>query len=123
MRKSPRTAPLTDAELLVVAGVATREGWADTGRPPEVASGHPRSLDEARLVERYCAAAAASEARSGRRVWPRLAVAAGTLTVLGVCWWVSPARTAIAVLGAAFFCTVAMRRRTRRGRHRALPGR
>ena len=51
----------------------------------------------------------------------RLAIVALTLGVLGACWWVSPARTAIGLVGAGVFSLVAMRRSRRRTGRGARP--
>lgn len=120
------TQELTDAELSLVAGVARREGWADPLTPP--AAHGPRTLDEMRAVARF---EAALRARSGPSPRPardiraligglsaaakaRLAMVAIALVVLGICWWISPARTALGLLGAGVVCLIAMRRGPRR---------
>jgi hypothetical protein len=101
-----------------VARVAAREGWEDLARPPVAHGGHPRSLGEAAAVERFAVHATADapgpRRRPGLRL--RLGVAATTVGVLGACWWVSPARTAIALIGAGLFCLIALRRGRRRTR-------
>jgi hypothetical protein len=107
---------ISDADLEIVAAVARREGWRDLGAPP--ARHAPRSLDEERAVARFGEAAAARAPRSARagRIRARLAIVALTLLVLGGCWYVSPTRTAIGLLGAGLFSLVSLRRgRRRRG--------
>jgi len=47
------------------------------------------------------------------RLRARLLMIATAVVVLGVCWWVSPARTALGLLGAGVVLLVAMRRRSR----------
>ena len=37
-----------------------------------------------------------------------------SLSVVGVCWWVSPTRTAIGLIGAGLFSLIALRRSRRR---------
>ncbi len=103
----------TDDELALVADVAVREGWADLSAPP--ASHGARTLGEQLAIARFEASVPARE-RSVRflRLRARLAIAALTIGVLGVCWWVSPARTAIGLVGAGIFALVAMRRSRRR---------
>lgn len=111
---------LSDADLELVAAVARREGWGDLAAPP--ARHEPRSLDEERVVARFSEAAAVRAPRAaGRSRWQaRLAIVALSLVVLGGCWYVSPARTAIGLIGAGLFSLVSLRRgRRRRGR----PGR
>jgi len=107
------TAIPTDEELALVADVAVREGWADLSAPP--GSHGARSLAEQAAIARF----EASVPRRGRseralRLRARLAIAALTIGVLGACWWVSPARTAIGLIGAGIFSLVAMRRSRRR---------
>jgi hypothetical protein len=98
---------------MLVAGVAQREGWADLARPP--AAFAPRTIDEAAAVERYAAAAAAREPRPrDPRRRARIATVVATALTLGVCWWVSPTRTAIAVLAVGAIAMFAMARRRRR---------
>jgi Flp pilus assembly protein TadB len=101
---------LTDAELALVAAVATREGWTDLGTPPE--RHPPRTLAEELAVDRFRTAVPRGK-RPGRagRLRARLAIAAISVAVLGACWWVSPTRTAIGLFGAGLFCLVALRRR------------
>jgi len=112
---------LTDAELALVANVATREAWTDLGSPPEQHG--PRTLAEELAVARF-RDAVPRQPRPGPRISAlraRLIVAALTVVVLGACWWVSPARTAIGLVGAGLFCLVALRRRNRP--RRRPPGR
>lgn len=102
----------TDEELTLVADVAVREGWQDLSDPP--ASHGARTLAEQLAIARF----EASVPRRGRsqralRLRARLSIAALTLGVLGACWWVSPARTAIGLVGAGIFSLVAMRRSRR----------
>ncbi len=105
-------AALTDAELALVAGVATREGWTDLAAPP--VEHPPRTLAEELAVDRF-RAAVPRERRGGRTsaLRARLVVAALAVAVLGACWWVSPTRTAIGLFGAGLFCLVALRRRNK----------
>jgi hypothetical protein len=103
----------TDDELTLVADVAVREGWQDLSKPP--ADHGARTLAEQLAIARF----EASVPRRGRsqralRLRARLSIAALTLGVLGACWWVSPARTAIGVVGAGLVSLVAMRRSRRR---------
>jgi hypothetical protein len=49
------------------------------------------------------------------RIRARLAIVAMAVAVLGVCWWVSPTRTAIGLVGAGLFSLIALRRSRRRG--------
>jgi hypothetical protein len=107
---------MTDEELVLVARVAARERWPDLERPPVAHAGHPRSLLEAAAVERFAAEAAAGAPRRRQGLRLRLGVAVVTAAVLGVCWWVSPARTAIALIGAGLFCLIALRRGRRKVR-------
>lgn len=112
---------LTDEELGLVAVVACREGWTDLASPPE--RNGPRTLAEESAVARF-AAAVPEARRPGRRrpaLWARLGMLALAAGVLGACWWVSPTRTAIGLIGAGLFCLVALRRARRRGGVRA-PG-
>jgi hypothetical protein len=115
----------SDAELALVAAVATREGWTDLAAPPDRHS--PRTLAEELAVARF--RAAVPKGRRGGRATAlrgRLAVAALAVLVLGTCWWVSPTRTAIGLFGAGLFCLVALRRRNRPRRRavaRAFGGR
>jgi hypothetical protein len=103
----------TDDELALVADVAVREGWTDLSKPPETHG--VRSLAEQLAIARF-EASVPRKARSERalRLRARLAIAALTIGVLGVCWWVSPARTAIGLVGAGLFSLIAMRRSRRR---------
>lgn len=104
----------TDAELGTVARVAVREGWTDLTTPPR--EHPPRSLDEHAAVARFTAAARARTRRrrlsSGVRL--RLALLAVAVVVLGACWYVSPARTALGLIGAGVFCLISLRRSRRR---------
>ena len=121
----PRTAgmnatPLTDAELSLVADVASREGWTDLAAPPE--RHDPRSLAEELAVARFRAAVPRGP-RGARTTLlrARIAVAVLAVMVLGACWWVSPTRTAIGLFGAGLFCLIALRRRNRPRRRPAHP--
>ncbi len=49
-----------------------------------------------------------------KRIRIRVAMVAGALVVLGACWWVSPSRTAIGLIGAGLFSLVALRRSRRK---------
>lgn len=102
-------------ELLIVARVAEREGWDDIDAPP--GAHPPRTIVEQAAVARFAAArgtpARRSAARVGREAKVRLAAVAFALVVLGACWWVSPARTALGLLGAGVVCLIAARRRGR----------
>lgn len=104
--------PVTDAELAVVAAVAGREGWADLSSPPE--DHGPRTLSEERAVARFQGAIPRARSARASRVRARLLVVALTVVVLGVCWYVSPARTAIGLVGAGVFSLIALRRARRR---------
>jgi hypothetical protein len=113
------TAP-TDDELALVADVAVREGWPDLAAPPP--SHGVRTLAEQLAIARF-EASVPRRPRSERalRLRARLAIAALTIGVLGACWWVSPARTAIGLVGAGVFSLVAMRRSRRRTGRGARP--
>jgi Flp pilus assembly protein TadB len=115
----PTQARVTDEELALVAGVACREGWTDLASPPERHA--PRTLAEESAVARFAAAVPGASRRGRRRraLWARVAMLALAVGVLGACWWVSPARTAIGLIGAGLFCLVALRRARRRGAARA----
>lgn len=104
---------LTDDELAMVAEVAVREAWTDLSRPPEAHGA--RSLPEEAAVARF-QASVPRRGRSARatRIRARLAIVVVALVVLGACWWVSPARTAIGLVGAGLFSLIAMRRSRRR---------
>ncbi len=108
----------TDEELALVADVAVREAWTDLSRPP--AAHGVRTLSEQLAIARF-EASVPRPARSERalRLRARLSIAALTIGVLGVCWWVSPARTAIGLVGAGVFSLIAMRRSRRRQAGRA----
>lgn len=110
--------PISDDELAVVARVVSREGWRDLSSPPE--SHPPRTLDEERAVTRFGAAAPRAR-RSPRaaRIRARLTIVALSVGVIGACWWVSPTRTAIALIGAGLFSLVALQRRGARAPARA----
>jgi hypothetical protein len=101
-----------EGDLLIVARVAEREGWHDIDPP---AGAHPpRTIAEQAAVARVAAltdAPGRRVARMGRAVRARLVTVAVVVMVLGACWWVSPARTALALLGAGLVCLVAARRR------------
>jgi hypothetical protein len=105
-------APLTDAELAVVAAVAGREGWVDLSSPPQDHA--PRSLDEERAVARFQAAVPTVRDERAIRIRARVAIAVLTVVVLGGCWLVSPTRTAIGLIGAGIFSLIALRRSQRR---------
>jgi len=111
----------TDEELALVADVAVREAWTDLSRPP--ASHGARTLTEQLAIARF-ESSVPRRARSQRalRLRARLAIAALSIGVLGACWWVSPTRTAIGLVGAGIFSLVAMRR-SRRRKPRAAPPR
>jgi hypothetical protein len=120
------TTVITDAELAVVARVAGREGWSDLSAPPEEHG--PRSLEEGRAVARFAAAVPGARGPRGRsaratRVRARLALVVLTVGVLGACWWVSPTRTAIGLIGAGLFSLIALRRTTRRAEDGPRPPR
>ncbi|MGE4176881.1 MAG: hypothetical protein AB7G65_13650 [Thermoleophilia bacterium] len=112
----------TDDELALVADVAVREGWADLSAPP--ATHGARSLEEQLAIARF-EASVPTRGRSERalRLRARLAIAALTIGVLGVCWWVSPTRTAIGLVGAGVFSLIAVRRSRRRHARDARPRR
>ena len=81
-----------------------------------------RTLAEQLAIARF-EASVPRRPRSERalRLRARLAIAALTIGVLGACWWVSPARTAIGLVGAGVFSLVAMRRSRRRTGRGARP--
>jgi hypothetical protein len=122
------TGAIHEDDLLIVARVAEREGWQGLEPPP---SAHPpRTLAEQTALARFGASMGAPErrrrARVGHEAKVRLAMVAAALVVLGACWWVSPARTALGLLGAGIVCLVAARRHRRgagsgRGAPRAAP--
>ena len=87
--------------------------WTDLSRPPEAHGA--RSLPEEAAVARF-RASVPRRRRSARatRIRARLAIVVMALVVLGACWWVSPARTAIGLVGAGLFSLIAMRRSRRR---------
>lgn len=124
MARSGKTTQIADDDLVIVARVAEREGWDDLEKPPAEHSGSPRTLDETAAVLRYTAHLAATDPAVQRRsaLRLRLAAAAGTVAVLGVCWWVSPTRTAIALIGGGLFCLIALKggRKERRFRRTAF---
>ncbi|WP_217912894.1 hypothetical protein [Miltoncostaea marina] len=108
---------ISDEELQVVARVATREGWTDPATPPETHA--PRTLDEELAVGRFLDAAAPPARPRGPWMTPlraRILMVVLAVGVLGACWAVSPARTAIGLIGAGVFSLVALRRRQRRER-------
>lgn len=108
-----------------MAQVAQREGWADPRRPP--AAHGPRSLHEALAIARFEEAARARgrrrpEPSPRRRLWSWVAMIVLGLALLGLCWYVSPGRTLLAIAGVALFCLLAVQRRSRkaaRGARRA----
>jgi hypothetical protein len=103
---------ISDDELLIVARIAQREGWDDLGRPP---SDHdPRSLEEELAVLRFEEAVPRPVNERVKRIRIRIAMVVIALTVLGACWWVSPSRTAIGLIGAGLFSLVALRRSRRK---------
>lgn len=103
----------TDEELALVADVAVREGWTDLSRPP--AAHGARTLTEQLAIARF-EASVPRRPRDERalRLRARLSIAALSVGVLGACWWVSPSRTAIGLVGAGIFSLIAMRRSRRR---------
>jgi len=105
--------PLTDDELTLVADIAVREGWADLASPPEAHGA--RSLSEERVVARFQASVPRRRNARAARIRARLAIVALSVAVLGVCWWVSPTRTAMGLVGAGLFSLIALRRSRRRG--------
>ena len=109
---------LTDEEITTVAAVAQREGWTDLAAPPEQHS--PRSLTEEGAVARFIAAAHDRRPKGKPSPWRiRLGVVAVGLVVVGICWWISPERTAIALLAAGIISLVALRMKGRKGARRA----
>src|SRR6476620_4203417 len=115
MRGVMTVATPTDEELTLVADVAVREGWPDLSQPP--AAHGARTLAEQAAIARF----EASVPRRGRskralRLRARLSIAALTIGVFGACWYVSPARTAIGLVGAGIFSLIAMRRSRRKPR-------
>lgn len=114
--------PISDAELALVACVAGRERWSDLSSPPDVHP--PRTIEEELAVARFAAAVPRRRDPRSARVKARLAMAAVAVAVLGACWWVSPTRTALALIVAGLVSAVAMRRsRRREGRRPRLSGR
>jgi Flp pilus assembly protein TadB len=120
MVRTGKTTQIADDDLVIVARVAEREGWEDLEKPPAEHSGSPRTLDETAAVLRFVAHLAATDPAAKRRsaLRLRLAVAAGAIVVLGVCWWVSPTRTAIALIGGGLFCLIALKRGRKERRFR-----
>jgi hypothetical protein len=111
---------ITDDELTLVAEVARREGWDDLARPPE--SHAPRSLGEERAVARFAEAVPRRARRTATlEMRARVGLVALAVVVLGVCWWVSPTRTAIGLVGAGIFCLWSLRRSRRRARGGRAP--
>lgn len=106
-------APLiSDDELAVVAEVARREGWVDLARPPE--SHAPRSIAEERAVARFTQAVPRRRRIPNLALRARIGIVVLTVVVLGACWWISPTRTAIGLIGAGIFSAFALRRARRR---------
>lgn len=106
---------ITDDELALVADVARREGWDDLARPPERHA--PRSLDEELAVARFAEAVPRRARRSASlQLRARIGLVALAVVVLGACWWVSPTRTAIGLVGAGIFSLWSLRRSRRRAR-------
>jgi len=106
------TQKISDDELLIVARIAQREGWRDLGQPP---SQHgPRSIGEELAVGRFLEAVPRRSSERTRRIRARVGIVAISLSVVGVCWWVSPTRTAIGLIGAGLFSLIALRRSRRR---------
>lgn len=106
---------ITDDELALVAGVARREGWDDLARPPERHA--PRSIDEELAVGRFCAAVPRRSRRGlGLALRARIGLVVLAVVVLGACWWVSPTRTAIGLVGAGVFSLWSLPRSRRRSR-------
>lgn len=106
---------ITDAEYVLVAAVAAREGWDDLAAPPADPV-LPRTVAEQAAVLRFAAALPPAPTSRGwnpahARALMVVLVAAG----LVACWLVSPERTALGLLFAGLFCLVALRRRARRG--------
>lgn len=111
--------PVSDAELALVAQVAGREGWGDLSAPPDAHG--PRTIAEELAVSRFRAALPPARPAPLGRLKARLALVALSVLVLGACWWVSPTRTAIGLVGAGLVSLVALRRSRRR--HRPGAGR
>lgn len=107
------TQKISDDELLIVARIAQREGWSDLGTPP--VDHAPRSIEEELAVSRFAEAVPRRQNERVKRIRVRVAMVAIGLSVLGVCWWVSPTRTAIGLIGAGLFSLIALRRSRRRG--------
>ncbi len=104
-----RSATPTDAELAVVARVAGREAWSDLAAPPERHG--PRTLEEELAVDRFRAAVPSRRRPRSTLMRARLALIVCAVLVLGVCWLVSPTRTAIGLFAAALVSFVASHRR------------
>lgn len=100
---------LSDAELAIVAHVAGREAWSDLAAPPE--SHGPRTIVEELAVTRFHDAVPPPRGPRNTALRARLSLVVLTVIVLGICWWVSPTRTAIGLFGAALFTLIALRRR------------
>jgi hypothetical protein len=111
---------ISDEDLATVAAVAGREAWRDLGSPP--ADHGPRSLEEERAVQRYADAVPRPGRDRAIALRGRIALVVLTVAVLGACWWVSPTRTAIGLIGAGLFSLIALRR-GRRKRARAAAAR
>ena len=109
------TQAITDDELALVADVARREGWDDLTRPPERHA--PRSIDEELAVGRFSSAVPRRSRRSlSLALRARIGLVVLAVVVLGACWWVSPTRTAIGLVGAGIFSLWSLRRARRRSR-------
>jgi len=109
------TQAITDDELTLVADVARRERWDDLARPPDDHT--PRSLHEELAVARFRRAVPRRSRRSASlELRARVGLVALAIVVLGACWWVSPTRTAIGLVGAGVFCLWSLRRARRRAR-------
>jgi Flp pilus assembly protein TadB len=116
-------AHVSDAQLLLVAEVARREGWGDLREP--VLEAFPRTLAEHEAVRVYAAALPARGRADAARRMRRARIAMLALLAVGLvaCWLVSPERTALALVVAGLFSLLALRRRRRRAARTPLPGR
>lgn len=115
------TPTLSDRDLATVAAVAQRERWVNLAAPPE---GHsPRTVGEAEAIAHFLSAAERRNRRGRDRARnARIAVVVIVAVVLGLCWYVSPERTALGLLAAGFIALVAHRvgrRRQKRSERRA----
>lgn len=113
---------LTEQQYHLVAAVAEREAWDDLATPP-AAGACSRTLAEHEAVARYVAALP-GPAAARRGLDPRVArltMVVACVAALGVCWWVSPGRTAVGLIAAGAFCLWSLRRRRAREARGVVP--